>query len=122
MDRHAIDLVVRIEWLAIAVLALVAYWLNGASWLLFAVLILAPDLSMVGYLGGPRLGAICYNIAHILVLPIALVAYGLLADQQTIIGVGLIWILHIAGDRALGYGLKSAAGFNDTHLGRIGRD
>ena len=33
----------------------------------------------------------------------------------------LIWIAHIGFDRALGYGLKYATGFRDTHLGRIGR-
>ena len=34
---------------------------------------------------------------------------------------GLIWIAHVGFDRALGYGLKYASGFGDTHLGRIGR-
>ena len=33
----------------------------------------------------------------------------------------MIWCAHIGFDRALGYGLKSAAGFEFTHLGRIGR-
>ena len=32
----------------------------------------------------------------------------------------LIWIAHIGLDRALGYGLKYATGFGDTHLGHIG--
>ena len=35
--------------------------------------------------------------------------------------LALIWIAHIGLDRALGYGLKYATGFGDTHLGRIGR-
>jgi Domain of unknown function (DUF4260) len=34
--------------------------------------------------------------------------------------VGLLWAFHVAGDRVLGYGLKFASGFQDTHLGRIG--
>ena len=33
----------------------------------------------------------------------------------------LIWLVHIGLDRALGYGLKYAAGFAFTHLGRIGK-
>ena len=33
----------------------------------------------------------------------------------------LIWAAHIGFDRTLGYGLKSDAGFAQTHLGRIGR-
>ena len=36
--------------------------------------------------------------------------------------LGLIWIAHIGMDRMLGYGLKYASGFADTHLGRIGRN
>jgi len=35
--------------------------------------------------------------------------------------VGLLWAFHIAGDRVLGYGLKFTSGFQDTHLGRIGK-
>jgi hypothetical protein len=35
--------------------------------------------------------------------------------------VALIWIAHIGIDRAMGYGLKYATAFSDTHLGRIGR-
>jgi hypothetical protein len=30
-------------------------------------------------------------------------------------------VAHIGFDRMLGYGLKHASGFGDTHLGRIGR-
>ena len=51
---RAVDRLLRAEWLAIAVAVLVAYAWSGASWTLFFLLILAPDLSMAGYLGGPR--------------------------------------------------------------------
>jgi hypothetical protein len=33
----------------------------------------------------------------------------------------LIWLAHIGADRGLGYGLKYATAFGDTHLGYIGR-
>ena len=32
-----------------------------------------------------------------------------------------IWVAHVGFDRLLGYGLKSAAGFGFTHLGRKGK-
>jgi len=35
--------------------------------------------------------------------------------------LALILAAHIAAARALGYGLKYASGFKDTHLGRIGK-
>ena len=34
---------------------------QGGSWLVFAVLFLAPDASFAGYLGGPRIGAAVYE-------------------------------------------------------------
>ncbi|WP_348642737.1 DUF4260 family protein [Mesorhizobium sp. B2-4-15] len=46
---------------------------------------------------------------------------GRLVGNATAIAVALIWIAHIAIDRALGYGLELSTGFQDTHLGRIGR-
>jgi hypothetical protein len=117
-----VDLIVRLEWAAVTVAAIVAYWLSGGSWLLFAVLILAPDLSMLGYLAGPRVGAYAYNAVHVLFWPVVLILLGLLMSERwVLLHVGLIWLAHIAIDRALGYGLKLPTGFQDTHLGRIGR-
>ena len=116
-----LDLIIRIEWAVVAVAAVVFYGSSGVSWWLFAVLILAPDLSMFGYLGGPRIVAIAYNALHILILPVLLLLVGYLSGHAAAIAVALIWIAHIAIDRALGYGLKLSTGFQDTHLGRIGR-
>jgi Domain of unknown function (DUF4260) len=47
---------VRIEGAVMLALSILLYGLNGNSWLLFVVLFLVPDLSMLGYLGGPRIG------------------------------------------------------------------
>lgn len=116
-----LDLIIRLEWAVVAVVAIVFYASSGISWWLFAVLILAPDLSMLGYLGGPRLGAIAYNALHMLIAPVLLLLAGHLSGNAAAIAVALIWIAHIAIDRALGYGLKLSTGFQDTHLGRIGR-
>lgn len=117
-----LDLIIRLEWAVVAVAAIVFYASAGTSWWLFALLILAPDLSMFGYLAGPRLGAIAYNALHILIVPVLLLLAGRLSGNAATIAVALIWIAHIAIDRALGYGLKLSTGFQDTHLGRIGRN
>ena len=68
---------------------------------------------------GPRIGAVVYNAFHSYVGPALLAAVCLLAGLST--AVPLIWAAHIGFDRALGYGLKYASGFSDTHLGVIGR-
>lgn len=114
-------LILRAEGLAICGMAILLYWKTDASWWLFAVLFLAPDLSFLGYLGGARIGAIVYNAAHTLVAPLALAAAGFLLPAFILVPLALIWAAHIGFDRLLGYGLKYGAGFGFTHLGRIGK-
>jgi hypothetical protein len=114
-------LLLRLEGAAWFALALFLYPKVADSWAMFAVLFLLPDLSMAGYLAGPRVGAIAYNAAHVTLGPIALAAVGFLYPAVLLIAFALIWLAHIGFDRALGYGLKYDAGFRFTHLGRIGR-
>jgi len=114
-------IVLRAESAAIFALSLLLYGKTGASWWLLVVLFLAPDLSFLGYLGGPRIGAIVYNAAHSFIGPLAIVAVGLLLPAFILVPLGLIWTAHIGFDRMLGFGLKYGAGFRYTHLGPIGR-
>ena len=109
----------RLEGLAVAVGALVVYFHADYGWLLLLLLILPPDLSMLGYLGGTRVGAMSYDAAHTTLIPIALGLVGVLADSGTAIQIALIWLAHIGIDRFLGYGLKYPTGFKDTHLQRV---
>lgn len=115
------SLLLRLEHGSLLVLALVGYQLHGGGWWLFAALFLVPDLSMAGYLGGPRIGAAAYNIAHAWIGPVALIAAGLVMAKDMAVTLGLVWAAHIAFDRMLGYGLKHFSGFGDTHLGPVGR-
>ncbi|MEO0324324.1 MAG: DUF4260 domain-containing protein [Myxococcota bacterium] len=111
-------LLLRAEALLGLALLLVAYGALGASWTRFALLFLAPDLSFVAYLAGPRVGAWTYDAAHSLIGPGALVAGSSLAP--TLLPLAVLWAAHIAFDRALGYGLKYETGFRHTHLGTVG--
>ena len=88
-------------------------------WWLFALLILAPDLSFLGYLAGPRLGAAAYNLLHNLVLPSHSERRPSLADSDAASPIALIWLAHIGVDRLVGYGLKYPTSFKDTHLQRV---
>jgi len=110
----------RLEGLAGVALSAVFYARTGASWWLFAALWLTPDLSMLGYLGGPRLGARIYNAIHSYVTPATLAVSSLIFGAPSLLPYALIWMNHIAVDRLLGYGLKYPAGFQWTHLGRVG--
>lgn len=108
----------RAEGLAAFLVALGAYFLvlDGPLWLL-VVPALAPDLSMLGYLRGPRVGSATYNLVHTYVLPLALGAAGVWTGNALAMQVAAIWAGHIGADRAVGYGLKYPTGFEDTHLG-----
>jgi hypothetical protein len=112
-------LILRLEGLAVAITATVAYGTMGADWLIFALLFFAPDLSFAGYLANPRIGAATYNAVHTSVVPIALGFAAYVAGWPMLVKVTLIWIAHIGFDRALGYGLKYSTAFSDTHLGFI---
>ena len=111
----------RIEGVALLILAIAVYARGGSSWVMFVMLFLAPDISFAGYLMGARTGALAYNAVHSTVLPIALALYGRLSGMDLFVNLALIWLAHIGFDRALGYGLKYEAGFAFTHLGRVGR-
>jgi hypothetical protein len=111
----------RLEGLAVAIVSAVLYARTGASWWLFAVLWLVPDLSMLGYLAGSCRGSRTYNAAHTYVVPGAMALCALLLHASALLPFALIWVNHIGVDRLMGYGLKYADGFGWTHLGRLGK-
>jgi len=123
MDRPMgrLALLLRAEWLAIFVAGVVIYLEFGGHPLALLPLLLAPDLSMVGYLVSPRIGALTYNLAHNLVVALAVLAVGWFAPVAPLALAGAILFAHVGMDRSLGYGLKLPTDFLDTHLGRIGR-
>lgn len=109
----------HVEGLAALVAALALYFDAGYGWLLLVVLFLAPDLSLLGFLGGPALGAAIYDVVHTYALPVGLGVVGVLAGAELATQLALIWAAHIGMDRAVGYGLKYPAGFKDSHLQRV---
>jgi Domain of unknown function (DUF4260) len=109
----------RLEGLAVAIGAIALYFDQGYGWLALLLLILAPDLSALGYLAGSKIGAATYDLAHTYVGPVALGVAGVLAESGTATQLALIWLAHIGADRLLGYGLKYPTAFRDTHLQRV---
>ena len=113
------SLLLRLEGAALFLCALFFYYSLGASWILFAVLILWPDLSMLGYLANPKLGSRVYNLVHTEVLPIALAACSFALHRTFLLAFAIIWLCHIGFDRMIGAGLKYPTFFKDTHLQRV---
>ena len=98
----------RLEGAALLLAALLSYRHLGASWWLFALLLLFPDLGALGYLAGKRLGAVCYNAMHTSSVPALLLLLGLLTATPLALAIATIWFAHIGMDRLVGYGLKEA--------------
>ena len=94
----------------------------GGDWLPFVPLLLAPDLSMLGYLRGPAVGARVYNAFHNWALAGAVIGVGWWLAVPQAMAAGAVLLAHSGIDRLLGYGLKYPTAFRDTHLGRIGRN
>lgn len=109
----------RLEGLAVLVLATAIFARGGHSWPLYAILFFVPDLSFLGYLAGSRVGSWVYNVAHSYVGPAAVAMLLIYTGRPPVIAC--IWAAHIGFDRMLGYGLKYPLTFQHTHLGRIGR-
>lgn len=106
----------RAEGAFLALVALILFHLSGGNWWWFAALILAPDLSMLGYLGGPVIGARCYNAVHTWIAPVVLYLAALILGLPVLTLAALVLAAHIGIDRAFGFGLKRTSGFRDTHL------
>lgn len=98
----------------------------GFDWWWLLALFLVIDLSMLGYLKNPKVGAQIYNAAHNYVPPAVLLIIFLLLTHNDgkapawLAYLGVVWGFHVAVDRALGFGLKADDDFKHTHLGWIG--
>jgi hypothetical protein len=112
----------RLEELAFALFSMYLFSRLGFPWWYFPLLFFAPDLAMLGYLGGPRVGAYVYNVVHHRGLALLYYVAGLLLGLPALSLAGVVLFAHSSFDRLLGYGLKLPDSFNSTHLGRIGRD
>ena len=107
----------RIEGATMFVAAVVAYRATGGSWGVFAALFLAPDLGLIAYAAGPRVGAHIYNALHTYVGPALLAGLAYTGVSPHAWSWCAVWLAHIGMDRAVGFGLKFTSAASNTHLG-----
>lgn len=108
-------LMLRAEGLALLAVSVAAYVIAGGHWGYLFLGFLA-DLTFVGYLVSPKLGATLYNLVHTTVVPLSLIAAGYFAGYELVLFAGLIMLTHVGLDRTAGYGLKYPDAFKHTHL------
>ncbi len=112
--------VLKLEEVLMFVLGIYLFNQLDYAWWWFLVLILAPDIGMVGYLFNNKIGAFTYNLFHHKGLAILVYLAGAYFSIPLCQLIGIILFSHSALDRAMGYGLKHEKGFKFTHLGEIG--
>jgi len=114
--------ILKLEEAAMFVLSIYALSLFHADWWVYLSVLIAPDISFIGYTAGNRIGAVCYNLFHHKGIAIAIFLTGFLLQDEWIQIIGIILFGHSSMDRMLGYGLKLDRGFKYTHLGTIGKN
>ena len=113
--------IIKLEELGLFILGIYLFSLLNFEWWWFLVLILAPDLSMLGYIFGNKSGAFFYNIFHHRGIAILIYILGCYLKMELLQLIGIILFAHSSMDRMFGYGLKYESGFKYTHLGEIGK-
>ena len=113
--------IIKLEEAALFILGIFLFNRLNFEWWWFLVFILAPDLSMLGYLFGNKSGAFFYNVFHHKGIALLIYGLGYYLVIETIQLAGIILFSHSAMDRIFGYGLKYEKGFKYTHLGEIGK-
>ena len=107
----------RIEELAMCLASFAALYYLQSPWYGYIALLLAPDISMLAYLGGNKIGAIGYNFFHHKALGIVLTGLGVYTNNPFCLYAGIVLFGHASLDRIFGYGLKYNQGFGITQLG-----
>lgn len=116
--KEPVRSMLRFEALVALAALVVLYGRTHASWMLFFVLLLVPDVGILGYVRGTRLGAWSYNAFHTYAAPTLCLGASLYLPP--LLPIAIVWAAHIAMDRAFGYGLKYPDAFGHTHLGIVG--
>jgi hypothetical protein len=81
---------------------------------------LIPDISILAYSAGRRVGALAYNAVHTYGFGTFVALIGMMAGSVDIMWIGLLFFARTGFDRMIGNGLRRAKGFRHTHLGPIG--
>ena len=113
--------ILKLEEFAMFAISVYALYLLKADWWCYILILIAPDISMIGYVAGNKTGATTYNLFHHKGIAIVLYAIGFAINNEWLQIIGIILFGHSSLDRMFGYGLKLEQGFKYTHLGIIGK-
>jgi hypothetical protein len=109
----------RLEEAAMFIGSIYLLSLHEVPWWTYFILVLGPDIAMIGYFINDKIGAVSYNMLHHKGIAIAVYATGIYFQNEAVQVAGVILFGHSSMDRMFGYGLKYFKGFKHTHLGVI---
>lgn len=109
----------KAEELALFIACIFLFSRLNFAWWWFPALLLLPDLSMIGYLINPVVGATTYNFVHHKALGLLLGIWGLMTGNQYLMLAGVMLIAHSSMDRVADYGLKYFDSFKHTSMGDL---
>ena len=91
----------RVEGLVIFIVGLLLWWQwnVGMPWWAAFLIFFAPDLSFIGYVLGPKVGAVCYNTVHVYAFGAIFVAIGIFLSLPFYASIGALWLAHCGFDR-----------------------
>ena len=113
---------IQTEELALLAASFTLSILVGYEWWMFILFLFVPDISMLAYLWGNKVGAVVYNIFHYKTLAVVIGITGYFISVPEMLFAGLVLLGHSSMDRIMGYGLKYYDNFKNTHLGWIGKN
>lgn len=109
----------KLEEIAFFILSIYFFSLLDFAWWWFPVLLLTPDISMLGYLVNPKIGAWIYNLFHHKMMAVLVSLVGFYLGNEYWLLAAVILFAHISMDRIFGFGLKYEDDFKHTHLGKM---
>ncbi len=104
----------QIEEAALLIVSIYALYFLKVEWWYYLLLVLAPDISMLGYLAGNKIGAFIYNLFHHKGVAILVFLVGIVAQLWIVQDIGILLFGHSSMDRMFGYGLKYFTSFKQT--------
>lgn len=108
---------IKFEEAAMFGFSIVLFSMTKFAWWWYPILILTPDIGMIGYLAGNKVGAFTYNLFHHKGVALLVLCLGWYLGSFWLELIGIILFGHSSMDRIFGYGLKYVDNFKHTHLG-----
>jgi hypothetical protein len=91
--------ILKLEEAALFALSIYGLYSLQAEWWWFALLVLGPDISMLGYLAGNNAGAACYNLFHHKAVAVVVFAAGIAYAQLCYCNCRIVLFGHSSMDR-----------------------